>query len=86
MENKTKINNLIQDNKLHIKQGFNTNYYLFSKDINKLKQACAILGRSESAIYYRKKYQCYAIRFKLKSMKQKIKNLKLELLKINENN
>ena len=78
----SRIGEIIEDGKVHIRLGLNNNYYVFCKFKEKLIEVCSEVGRSVTAIYYREEYQCWCIRTKSKSMKLKIKTIKEQLEKI----
>lgn len=72
----TRINDLTQDNELYIRAGMNGNYYVFSKDIEKVKNICDLLNKSQSSIYFRNAYMCYCIRIRNRRMITKLKEIK----------
>jgi hypothetical protein len=62
-------------NEPQFKIGVNGNYYVYCKSRDPLVDVAKKIGKSESGIYYNEKYEVWAIRVKLKSHKNNLKNL-----------
>jgi len=58
-----------------LKIGVGGNYYVISTNKENLEAICVMIKKKRTAVYYQKKYNCWAIRVKDKKQKKKLKDL-----------